>query len=152
MRFSNSKLVFAVTYLAIVGSGNPISNSTTTSVPDLPAKPQVTPTPLNGAGATCHGWQLGTDTVSATCGNGVGGEVTSTVSLNSCIANVNGVLVCSVGGDAAHSCSFTFMVVPDDADTVGLVGDCTNASGQSVSAGIDLNMCITNRGGFLSCP
>ena len=48
-------------------------------------------------GASCHDESLaGGRFLFATCGNGHGGEASSSVDLNGCVANIDGVLECQI--------------------------------------------------------
>ncbi|CAE6515616.1 unnamed protein product [Rhizoctonia solani] len=77
----------------------------------------------------------------ATCGNGNGGQTTSALNLNSCIGNDGRNLVCRANGNYATACSGCLI-------RTGTYMLCGCSSGSGIA---DLNECVANRGGLLTC-
>ncbi|KAJ7320959.1 Cyanovirin-N [Mycena albidolilacea] len=102
--------------------------------------------------ATCTNTSVNISNVvlTTTCRNSVGGLVTSSISLNSCIANANGQLVARFNGGFSASCpGVTFI---GTGTTATLIGQCHNNGGTLVTSSIDLNVVFTNNNGLLTCP
>ncbi|CAE6445997.1 unnamed protein product [Rhizoctonia solani] len=77
----------------------------------------------------------------ATCGNGQGGQVTSSLNLNACMANDGRNIVCRPNGNYALSCSGCRI-------RTGAFMQCSCNSGSGIG---DLDECVANRGGLLAC-
>ncbi|KLO08358.1 Cyanovirin-N [Schizopora paradoxa] len=102
--------------------------------------------------STCTDTTVNTSNVvlTTTCRNAAGDPITSSISLNSCIANANGQVVFRVGGNFANSCpGRAFLFTSTSAE---MFAQCDNDSGQLVSSTIDLNSVFTNNNGILTCP
>ncbi|KLO10867.1 hypothetical protein SCHPADRAFT_976767 [Schizopora paradoxa] len=108
--------------------------------------------------ATCTNTTVNTSNVvlTTTCLNSVGDPITSSISLNSCFANVNGQVVFRVNGNFAKTCpnrAFDFT-----STFAEMVTQCDNESGQLVSTTTDLtnhlwmqDAVFTNNNGILVC-
>ncbi|KLO08355.1 Cyanovirin-N [Schizopora paradoxa] len=100
---------------------------------------------------SCPDISLGSsDVLTAACFNNAGALVTSSISLDSCIANTNGKLVAKSGGAFDHSC--TDVVFESSGSSAELTAQCNNDKKQAVTTTIDLNSVLTNNNGFLTCP
>ncbi|KAB5588360.1 putative effector protein [Ceratobasidium theobromae] len=95
-------------------------------------------------GATCSNTRLeGGNIMYATCANGSGSNITSSLNLNACIVNSGGNLRCQANGNYAVSCT--------GCSVSGTTLRCT-CTGRSASINLKLDDCITNRNGILTCP
>ncbi|KAB5590683.1 hypothetical protein CTheo_5879 [Ceratobasidium theobromae] len=93
-------------------------------------------------GATCSGTTLqGNNIMFATCANGSGSNIRSSLDLNACIVNNGGTLGCQANGNYAVSCT--------SCSVSGTTMTCTCTGRRS---SINLNNCVTNRNGILTCP
>ncbi|KJA28769.1 hypothetical protein HYPSUDRAFT_82350 [Hypholoma sublateritium FD-334 SS-4] len=97
-------------------------------------------TKAQGFSFTCTNPVLAGGILTATCGNGHGGETNSALDLNSCIGLSGGNLVCQPNGDfLAHGCTGCSL-----SDLV-MSCDCPGF------AFITLDECVTNDFGLLTC-
>ncbi|KJA16832.1 hypothetical protein HYPSUDRAFT_91058 [Hypholoma sublateritium FD-334 SS-4] len=96
-----------------------------------------------GFSATCSNIFLPSNNfLQATCGDGHGGETTSELNLNACIGIAATELVCKANGDyAALGCSGCEIVT-------GEFMECGCPGGALIA---DLDDCVTNTGGILTC-
>ncbi|KAF8146235.1 Cyanovirin-N [Mycena galopus ATCC 62051] len=105
----------------------------------------------SGFVSTCTGTSVDVSdaVLTSTCRTEAGGEITSSIGLDSCIANSNGVLVALSNGDFSASCpGITFIGTSTSAT---LLGQCDNEAGQLVTSTIDLNTVLTNNNGIMTC-
>ncbi|KAJ7272384.1 Cyanovirin-N [Mycena rebaudengoi] len=102
--------------------------------------------------ATCTNTSVNISNVvlTTTCRTSTGGQITSSIGLDSCIANANGQLVARQSGGFSASCPGIVFVGTSTSATLN--GRCTNASGTVVSSSINLNDVFTNNNGILTCP
>jgi len=84
--------------------------------------------------------------LTATCDDGDGGFRRTTINLNDCFTNDNGVVRPVRGGNFASSC--TAVIDPGDHSLSGM---CAQRSGSVNWYSIDLNRFLTNREGILTC-
>ncbi|KAJ7875818.1 Cyanovirin-N [Mycena leptocephala] len=90
--------------------------------------------------ATCRTFTLfsgSNPSLDAACESEGGQFLLTTISLNECIANDNGVLACQAGGGYGGSCS----TIGFSSGTV-LHATCKNDAGKNVDAHLELNNCI----------
>ncbi|KLO10855.1 Cyanovirin-N [Schizopora paradoxa] len=103
---------------------------------------------------SCHSISLNPSiaVLTATCLDTAGtASVTSSISLNSCIANTNGMLEAKAGGDFAASCSS--LSFSQSSGEPELTARCPNTAGTATfTTSIDLNSVLSNSNGFLTCP
>ncbi|KAJ7576174.1 hypothetical protein C8J56DRAFT_1031998 [Mycena floridula] len=105
--------------------------------------------------ATCSdtGVNIRTLVLTSTCGDGHGGEVTSSIGLNSCVANQGGELVARVDGEFSATCSqFGFTGTNAAGVFAVLFAVCGDGHGGEIQTQLDLNTVFTNRNGLLTCP
>ncbi|KAJ7688741.1 Cyanovirin-N [Mycena rosella] len=108
-----------------------------------------------GFGATCSGFALSGDSSSnyilrASCPNNDGTVIFSSLYLNGCVANDNGVLACQKNGGYGSTCEtlgFEFFGSTD----VQLHANCKNSHGGISNDLLDLNKCIGNHNGQIDC-
>ncbi|KAJ7671300.1 hypothetical protein DFH06DRAFT_1293350 [Mycena polygramma] len=97
--------------------------------------------------ATCTGisFNASNNNLTATCQRSGGiGSTTSTIGLNSCVGNTNGIL--TAGNSFSSSCSsITF-------SGVTLSALCTNPAGTNIRTSLNLNSVLSNTNGILTCP
>ncbi|KAJ7261611.1 hypothetical protein C8J57DRAFT_1336632 [Mycena rebaudengoi] len=72
---------------------------------------------------------------------------TSSIGLNSCVANANGILVARNCGGFSASCRF---IGVSNTELTAVCG--TGNGGGELGSTLDLNSVLTNRNGLLSCP
>ncbi|KAF8139439.1 Cyanovirin-N [Mycena galopus ATCC 62051] len=82
----------------------------------------------------------------AFCANEAGTFVSTTISLNGCVANDAGVMACQQNGGYGASCT----TLGFSSGTV-LYATCGNGSGGNPDAHLELNNCIGNHNGVLAC-
>ncbi|KIM66722.1 hypothetical protein SCLCIDRAFT_75972, partial [Scleroderma citrinum Foug A] len=94
---------------------------------------------------TCNSSSLSGTMLTAYCQLKDGSYGWSSLDLNSCLVNTNGILYCSQNGDYGATCS--------SCSLSGTVLGCTCQDSQQAgqSASIDLNSCVTNNNGVLTC-
>ncbi|KAJ7246491.1 Cyanovirin-N [Mycena rebaudengoi] len=102
-----------------------------------------------GFTASCSNISVNTSNwvLTATCRTANGGSETSSIGLNSCVANANGILVARNGGGFSASCRF---IGVSNAELSAVCG--TGNGGGELGSTLDLNSVLTNRNGLLSCP
>ncbi|KAI0318790.1 Cyanovirin-N [Amylostereum chailletii] len=99
-------------------------------------------------GATCSGESLASGHILfATCGDGHGGEPTSSIDLNKCVTNSGGTLECQVNGGFAGTCNTCSI----ESGTT-LACDCGDGHGGYPHTVLNLNNCLSNKNGQLTCP
>ncbi|KAJ7625797.1 Cyanovirin-N [Roridomyces roridus] len=102
--------------------------------------------------ATCTDININslTAALTATCQTLAGTEVESSIGLDSCIANQNGVLIAESNGNFSLTCpDRTFLVTTT---SVTLTAECFTLRERLVNSTIDLNTILTNQNGVMSCP
>ncbi|KJA28772.1 hypothetical protein HYPSUDRAFT_176652 [Hypholoma sublateritium FD-334 SS-4] len=93
-----------------------------------------------GFGVTCTNPVLSGSILTATCGNGHGGQTNSALDLNACVGLSGGNLVCQSNGDfLAHGCTGCSLI------DVVISCDCPGFTF------ITLDECVTNDFGLLTC-
>ncbi|KAJ6475551.1 hypothetical protein C8R45DRAFT_1010339 [Mycena sanguinolenta] len=143
--------VFVAVSLTLGSVHAAVVNATTTAVP-VATGAVVPPTPLSGAGFTCNTWQIipNTADVAASCADVNGARHDARISLGQCVANDNGFLSCRSGGGAGASC--VFFNIFQSGSSVFISAHCTTANGGSHETdNFDLNNCLTNTNGALTC-
>ncbi|KIM64735.1 hypothetical protein SCLCIDRAFT_114413 [Scleroderma citrinum Foug A] len=94
---------------------------------------------------TCKDYYLSNPVLYASCKQENGQYDNTSINLDKCVTNDNGVLYCGTNGDYSSTCSdctFTGTTV---------VCDCKDSSQIVHSTSIDLNQCLTNSNGALTC-
>ncbi|KAB5591183.1 hypothetical protein CTheo_5392 [Ceratobasidium theobromae] len=99
-------------------------------------------------GSTCSNIYLSGTTLTATCTKVKGSPTTTSLDLNNCIINNQGIPLCKVGGNFAASCSGCYL---DSSVYTQMWCTCNGGVGPH-SASIVLNNCVSNLDGVLSCP
>ncbi|KAJ6461268.1 Cyanovirin-N [Mycena vitilis] len=97
--------------------------------------------------ATCTGisFNASNNNLTATCQRSSGiGTATSTIGLNSCVGNINGIL--TAGNSFSSSCSSISF------SGVSLSALCRNPAGTNIRTTLDLNSVLSNTNGILTCP
>ncbi|KAJ7671318.1 Cyanovirin-N [Mycena polygramma] len=97
--------------------------------------------------ATCTGisFNASNNNLTATCQRSGGiGSTTSTIGLNSCVGNTNGIL--TAGNSFSSSCSSISF------SGVTLSALCTNPAGTTIRTSLNLNSVLSNTNGILTCP
>ncbi|TFK69439.1 hypothetical protein BDN72DRAFT_897331 [Pluteus cervinus] len=113
-----------------------------------------------GAGLTCSNFVLigsgSSAAIQAVCDTGPDGSppesaVTTSILIDDCVANQNGVLACVVNGHAANTC--TFSTLSDVSSTsINIEGTCGNSNGGTTAVpGFNIVTCLTNTNGILTC-
>ncbi|KLO08359.1 Cyanovirin-N [Schizopora paradoxa] len=95
------------------------------------------------------------DVLTAVCKDRSGNPVSSSLSLDSCISNINGstnlVDNCiSSTGDFSASCSGVSF--ESSGTSAELSASCGTIKGGSITSTVDLNNIVTNTNGILTCP
>ncbi|KAJ6461276.1 hypothetical protein C8R47DRAFT_1327503 [Mycena vitilis] len=97
--------------------------------------------------ATCTAisFNASNNNLTATCQRSGGiGSTTSTLGLNSCVGNTNGIL--TAGNSFSSSCSSIAF------SGVTLSALCTNPAGTNIRTTLNLNSVLSNTNGILTCP
>ncbi|KAJ5351743.1 hypothetical protein N7452_000717, partial [Penicillium brevicompactum] len=103
----------------------------------------------SGFANTCENISSSGTTLRADClGAGTGQLQTSTIDINCCLSNSNGNLrvLTIISGGYSGSCKSCALQ-----GSTGLTWQCRNTSGQFVTTTQDLNNCVTNSNGRLTC-
>jgi hypothetical protein len=95
--------------------------------------------------ASCNGIALGGSTLSASCYNIAGQAQSTSLDLNTCVTNGNGVVSFQVNGGYGASCTGCAL-----SGTV-MSCQCYDVAGQAKPTSIDLNQGISNCNGVLTC-
>ncbi|KAJ7590286.1 hypothetical protein C8J56DRAFT_1025388 [Mycena floridula] len=91
-------------------------------------------------------------TLTSTCRARNGNQITSTISLDSCIGNNVGHLVAQVNGDFSATCPGIFFL-GGDGTIATLTTTCSDGTTVTpVTSSLDLNTVISNIDGTLTCP
>ncbi|KZT07321.1 Cyanovirin-N [Laetiporus sulphureus 93-53] len=112
------------------------------------------PVPDHGGGfsGTCSSWggsySQHVAELQATCYDDHGAQDTTSLDLNNCIENHNGNLGCAWNGHFLGSCNVENSL--GTGNTV-LSVSCADGRGGMVSRSIDVNDCVSNSNGGLSC-
>ncbi|KIM64732.1 hypothetical protein SCLCIDRAFT_1212789, partial [Scleroderma citrinum Foug A] len=69
----------------------------------------------------------------------------TSINLDKCVTNNNGVLYCGTNGDYSSTCSNCYLTNSD------LVCDCKDKNQEENSTSIDLGQCLTDNNGVLAC-
>ncbi|KAH7903966.1 Cyanovirin-N [Hygrophoropsis aurantiaca] len=86
----------------------------------------------------------------ATCTTDSGTESSTALNLDACVANYGGQLACAADGDFTASCdSASCELAAEDISVMECY--CENGSGSEVASLVDLDSCISNDNGILSC-
>ncbi|KAJ7263514.1 Cyanovirin-N [Mycena rebaudengoi] len=107
----------------------------------------------NGFTSTCATWSASGTTLQATCSAISGASVTSTLDLNKCFTNTQGILGFQVNGNFAASCSNISHNAGNDrhGDTAYLSALCSAANGKKFDTAIATSTFIGNSNGVLVC-
>ncbi|KAJ7473273.1 Cyanovirin-N [Mycena latifolia] len=107
----------------------------------------------NGFTSTCATWSAAGTILQATCLSIAGSSITSTLDLNTCFTNTQGMLAFELNGNFAASCSNISHNAGNDAhgDTAYLSALCANASGKKFDTAIATSTYIGNSNGVLVC-
>nr|BAL02915.1 hypothetical protein [Pholiota nameko] len=104
------------------------------------------------AAASCTDWSIipNTATIAAVCRDSNGGSHNTNIPLSDCTGNQNGVIACQHDGGAGSSCIFSNIQFSSTFLTA--TASCLNRAGQRVDTNnFDLNACLTNTEGTLTC-
>ncbi|KAH7930616.1 Cyanovirin-N [Leucogyrophana mollusca] len=101
----------------------------------------------SGFSSSCNSVSLSGSILYADCRSESGNYAESALDTANCVANYDGNLSCASGGGYTGSCTNCAL----EAGTTYLLCDCKNGSGGDPASVIDLNTCITNSNGILSC-
>ncbi|KAL6901393.1 Cyanovirin-N [Trichoderma evansii] len=85
-------------------------------------------------------------TLQADCVDGNGQLRTSTIDLNECLENRNGILYCGTNGRFGASCEKCIL----QGEAI-FECECSNVQKQVAKTFIELNSCVTNSNGKLTC-
>ncbi|KAK2054515.1 Cyanovirin-N [Colletotrichum caudatum] len=97
-----------------------------------------------GFRASCSTVSLDGFTLSAECTSAVGGNPgTSRLDINQCFFALDGKISCGAGGISGCKCSQT--------DVASARCTCPDNAGKTVTNDVDLDACISNSDGKLSC-
>ncbi|KAK1566082.1 Cyanovirin-N [Colletotrichum navitas] len=97
-----------------------------------------------GFRATCDTVNLSGFTLSAECTTGLGGfPRATTLDINKCFFAVDGKINCGAGGISGCKCSQT--------DVAAASCTCPDNAGKQVTNNVNLDACISNSDGKLSC-
>ncbi|KAK1964463.1 Cyanovirin-N [Colletotrichum sublineola] len=98
----------------------------------------------SGFKKTCNTVELNGLTLSAECATGLGfNGGTSDLDLNKCFFALNGQVSCGAGGISGCKCSQT--------DVAAMSCTCPDNSGKQLTNNVDLDACLSNSDGQLSC-
>ncbi|KAH7920965.1 Cyanovirin-N [Leucogyrophana mollusca] len=97
--------------------------------------------------ASCKSISLSGSILYADCRSESGNYAESALDTANCVANYDGNLSCASGGGYTGSCTDCSL----ESGTTYLLCDCKNGSGGDPASLIDLNTCISNTNGALSC-
>ncbi|EGN98838.1 hypothetical protein SERLA73DRAFT_181510 [Serpula lacrymans var. lacrymans S7.3] len=101
-----------------------------------------------GFSSTCDNYYVTGSVLYADCESVSGTYYATEVDLDYCLANNGGSLICSSGGSYSYTCSGCSL---ESGTYFGCsaCSDCTDCG--TSSTGIDLDQCVSNDGGSLSC-
>ncbi|KAJ6533531.1 Cyanovirin-N [Mycena capillaripes] len=107
----------------------------------------------NGFTSTCATWSASGTILQATCSAISGASVSSTLDLNTCFTNTQGMLGFQLNGNFAASCSNISHNAGNDrhGDTAYLSALCSAANGQKFDTAIATSTFIGNSNGVLVC-
>ncbi|KAJ7746188.1 Cyanovirin-N [Mycena maculata] len=107
----------------------------------------------SGFSSTCATWSGSGTILTATCTSISGSMINSTLDLNDCFANTEGILGYQVNGNFAGSCSnITHNSGNDlDGDTGYLSAICSAANGDKFDTAIATSNYVGNENGVLQC-
>ncbi|KIM50845.1 hypothetical protein SCLCIDRAFT_110053 [Scleroderma citrinum Foug A] len=95
----------------------------------------------------CQYTSLSGSVLYATCQSSDGSDVSTSIDLNQCVANTNGNLFCSKNGNYSATCSGCGL----SANAGYLVCTCNDYNQAGQYADIELDQCLTNSDGNLTC-
>ncbi|KAF7340353.1 Cyanovirin-N [Mycena venus] len=84
------------------------------------------------------------------CADSKGAIIPASLSLDSCVGNIDGQLTTGFSGFSS-SCTGITLVNPDAAPGVVLSAQCTTNDGRVVISGLNLDKFVTNTNGVLGC-
>ncbi|KAK1990511.1 Cyanovirin-N [Colletotrichum falcatum] len=97
-----------------------------------------------GFRSTCNTVNLSGFTLSAECASGLGGFAgTSSLDINRCFFALDGKISCGAGGISGCTCS--------QIDVASASCTCPDNAGKQVTNNVNLDACISNSDGKLSC-
>ncbi|KAH7909425.1 Cyanovirin-N [Hygrophoropsis aurantiaca] len=98
-----------------------------------------------GFASSCSNYGVSGGELYGTCRRDDGSTGSTEINLNGCLVNSNGQVGCRKGGDYAATCS--------DCSFSGTTYtcECTNDDHKPVRSSVNLNDCITNDNGNLTC-
>ncbi|KAF7368032.1 Cyanovirin-N [Mycena sanguinolenta] len=107
----------------------------------------------NGFTSTCTTWSAAGTILQATCFSIAGKSINSTLDLNTCFTNTEGMLAFETNGNFAASCSNISHNAGNDAhgDTAYLGALCANSGGDKFDTAIATSTYIGNSNGVLVC-
>ncbi|KAF8172385.1 hypothetical protein K438DRAFT_1851581 [Mycena galopus ATCC 62051] len=107
----------------------------------------------SGFSSTCATWSASGTTLTATCTTISGSMITSTLDLNNCFTNTQGILGYQVNGSFAGSCSNITHNSGNDlhGDTGYLSAICSAANGDKFDTAIATSNYVGNENGVLQC-
>ncbi|KAK7056136.1 Cyanovirin-N [Favolaschia claudopus] len=107
----------------------------------------------NGFTGTCATWSGSGTTLQATCSAINGTQITSTLNLNNCFTNTQGILGFQVNGNFAGSCTKIAHNAGNNrhGDEAWLSALCSAGNGKQFDTAIATNTYIGNSNGVLAC-
>ncbi|KAJ7359698.1 Cyanovirin-N [Mycena albidolilacea] len=107
----------------------------------------------NGFTSSCATWSGSGTILQATCSTISGSTITSTIDLNTCFTNTQGILAYQLNGNFAASCSNISHNAGNDrhGDTAYLSALCSAANGKKFDTAIATSTYIGNSNGVLVC-
>ncbi|KAJ7172793.1 hypothetical protein C8R43DRAFT_977594 [Mycena crocata] len=106
----------------------------------------------SGAASTCTLWTLVRNTANllASCDTRTGAPHTTTIEIGQCVGNQDGHIGCQKNGGAGGSCVFFNIQFTSNSFTIS--AHCNNrAGGITTTDNFDINACLTNDNGNLTC-
>ncbi|KIM64762.1 hypothetical protein SCLCIDRAFT_1212824 [Scleroderma citrinum Foug A] len=94
---------------------------------------------------SCQNYYLSGTTLNASCRKENGQYGNTSINLNQCVTNTNGVLYCGKNGDYSPTCSGCNL------SGTSLDCQCKDKNQNEHSTSVDLNQCLTNNNGVLTC-
>lgn len=100
---------------------------------------------LDGFGYSCKDISLVNNVLYSSCEGTDGSYISTSINLDQCVVNTNGNLSCSANGNYSSTCSNCYL------SGKTLVCTCNNYNHVGQSASVNLNSCLSNSNGQLTC-